>query len=135
MATLNELYNNSYTRTRMNALENAQKLDAEGYSVEEIYSKTQWKKNTDLNNTWWTEIADGEFKDVVKIANILNTLQEIQKGLKFADTGVKLDRLAVKQIEALKELEGKKLSDIFDAKDVYRICPALAGNMHQGIGS
>lgn len=126
MATLNELYNNSYTRTRMNALENAQKLDAEGYSVEEIYSKTQWKKNTDLNNTWWTEIADGEFKDVVKIANILNTLQEIQKGLKFADTGVKLDRLAVQQIDTLKELEGKKLSDLFDAKDVYRICPALA---------
>lgn len=116
----------SYQASRMRQLERAQDFEAEGKSKEYIVHETGWQKNEDLNGTWWSEIKDGELKSVVNFTNVLNKIRNVMRLMSARRNDPEfIERCQATISETLKEINGKKMSDIYDAPELYKYYPAL----------
>lgn len=123
---LDKIYDGDVNGRRTAARRNAEKMEIDGRSVEEIARATGWKKNNDLNGTWWTEIADGEFKNYNALVDKLSRIMTLGKAAKSITDPQQMERHNMDMASLLKKVTGLKLKDVFDAKDLYKIYPELA---------
>lgn len=103
----------------------AEEMRHAGKSEKEIARETMWQYDEALGGNW-TEVADGELKDVTGLIGKVNNVRRAAYILDNTNSSSRQLEAAVNILDSQLALMDGKLADYYDASEVYAAYPGMA---------